>query len=313
MPWTAITAAVMVSVLLGADQVTRKIALEQMSPLVVGALSNTVGSVALLAYSFKRTTKWYPQSRAIWRMHAISAGLMVAVTLIALVGVHLTTAGRAAIFNSVHPLFIVLLASRIGSKPEVITPMQVTGMIVSFFGVVIVFSNRLAGAPSTMWQGDLMILASAFVLSLLLIHVRRVTQFVDPLQAITWQVVLSVPGFWAAALFFNNPIILHADTKTWLAILYQGLLIAGFTFVLRAELIRKFGAGRISAFFFITPIVGVVLGAATFGDDLGLRTVIGCLVVLLGVTAVQNAGRIQMGWKRFFQELKQPIHKKIDE
>src|SRR5262249_25581723 len=92
-----------------------------------------------------------------------------------------------------------------------------------------------------------------------------------------------------AALLFEGPLRFPTAPAVWSALLYQGMMVVGFAFVTRAELIRRYGASSVASFFFLIPLVGVLFGALLLHDMVTARMLSGCPLVVLGVFFVQRA------------------------
>ena len=97
---------------------------------------------------------------------------------------------------------------------------------------------------------------------------------------------LSVPIFWLAALIFESPLKLAPISLSWWGIFYLGLAVNAIAFVVRAELFRRYNANIVSAFLFISPITGLLLGHWLLGDPLTWTVGLGGAIVSLGVFLV---------------------------
>jgi drug/metabolite transporter (DMT)-like permease len=64
-----------------------------------------------------------------------------------------------------------------------------------------------------------------------------------------------------------------------LAILYQGIVIGGFCFVVWTRLLRRHSPGSLSVFAFSVPVFGVLLSGLIFGEAITGRVVAGMAAV----------------------------------
>jgi len=67
-------------------------------------------------------------------------------------------------------------------------------------------------------------------------------------------------------------------------------------------LLRHYLASRLGVLTFLTPIIGVVLGAVLLGEPLEAQFVVGAAVVLLGITTVSLHASVG-GWIQRFTKL----------
>ncbi len=221
MSLTAIAIAIVICFLFGGNQVASKIALQQFPPMLCAALAFTLSSFALWVYVWFTDRQWQVSDRIIWRLHIISAILFVLFNSIALIGLQFTLASRASIFIAVHPFFVVVFNYLTPNK-ERIGWQKLLGLGLTLAGVLIVFSDRLALLSGASWIGDSLILLASAWLGLIILHIRTVTRYVSPIEATLWQMGLSVPIFWLAALIFEPPLTMPQFSESWLGIVYMG-------------------------------------------------------------------------------------------
>ncbi|MDJ0697905.1 DMT family transporter [Mastigocoleus sp. MO_188.B34] len=285
MPLIAVLIALGLCVIFGGNQVASKVALQAFPPLLCAAFAFTLSSITLWIYAQVGSIDLQPPSMLVWRLHYMSAVLFILFNATALIGLKFTLASRASIFLAIHPFFVVIFNLWAPIR-ERITRGQIIGLSLAFVGVLIVFSERLSPQVGVSWVGDTLILIAAALLGLLIVHIRRVTACVPPIQATLWQMVLSLPMFWLATILFEYPLNIPRFSESWLGIFYMGLAVNAIAFVVRAELFRRYSANTVSTFLFLTPVIGLVLGHLFLGEPLTRAVGLGAIVVSLGVLIV---------------------------
>lgn len=285
MPLSAVAIALAICILFGGNQVASKVALQQFPPMLCAALAFTLSSIFLWFYAWLKDRKWQIPTSKIWRLHIISAILFVCFNAIALIGLQFTLASRASIFIAMHPFFVVVFNYFTPSR-ERLGWRKWLGLILTLVGVLIVFGDHLSLPSRTSWIGDSLILLSAAFLGIIILHIRRVTRYVSPLQATFWQIGLSVPLFWLATSIFEFPLKFPKLSESWWGIVYMGLAVNAIAFVIRAELFHRYSASSISAFLFISPLAGLGLSYWFLGELLNWLLGLGGLMVALGVFLV---------------------------
>lgn len=288
MPPIAIAMTLMLCTIFATGMVSAKVALGEFPPLFSGALAFTLASGALWVYARIMGVQLQPPTPAIWRSHCISAILFVLGKATLLLGLQWTLSIRANIFISVYPFFVVILNSLV-SRQERLKGSKLVGLCLTFAGVTIAFADRLTLQSGASWLGDsLVLLASAFLAAIVL-HLRRVTRSVHPMQAIFWQMVLSLPIFWLAAFSLESPLTLPLFSISWLAIAYNGLITNAIGLGVRAELFRRYRASTVSSFLAFVPIFGLGLGHWLLGEPWNWSVGLGGAIVSFGVFIVYRS------------------------
>ena len=108
-------------------------------------------------------------------------------------------------------------------------------------------------------------------------------QRVDAVRAIFWTLVLSLPAFVAMALAIEPLTLIPLTWEPVAAVLYQGVVVAGFCFILWTGLLRDYPASIISMFAFPTPIFGVLFSALVFSETLAAPFLVGAAAVAAGI------------------------------
>ncbi|MEO5729573.1 MAG: DMT family transporter [Byssovorax sp.] len=288
MPRAAVAAALLICLLFGGDQVSRKIVLHSVPALTGGAFTYSLSALAIGVYAAERGIPLMPRTARTFGLHLLSGLLSTLLNGLGLIGLRVSTAGRGSIFFYAYPLFVTLFASTFVKPREPLGSGRLLGSVIALGGLGIVFADRLRGSAAV---GDGLILISAVVVALQILHIRRVTREEHPVAAIFWQVALSAPMFWIVAGWLEAPIRVPALPGCWAALLYQGFGVVALGFVGRAELVRRHGASLVTSFFFLTPIVGVLLSAALLHEAIGAYMLVGAPLVVLGVFLVQRPPR----------------------
>lgn len=73
-------------------------------------------------------------------------------------------------------------------------------------------------------------------------------------------------------------------------LLFQSVLVSFASFLLWFWLLRHYLASRLGVFSFLTPLIGVALGAWWLDERLEANFIAGALLLLLGILAVSAQG-----------------------
>ena len=98
--------------------------------------------------------------------------------------------------------------------------------------------------------------------------------------------MMSAVYFLICGLIFDGLITLVTDGKAWVYILGLGLwstMVSNFTGV---KAIRRIGPTLTSILGALQPLTAVILGVIFLDEHLGVKTVIGMIMILVSVTMV---------------------------
>lgn len=190
------------------------------------------------------------------------------------------SAGMASIVASTNPLILSLLAPWLLREP--LTPRKLTGLLLGFGGVVLAMHTR-ASAQTARVQDVLLSAAGvlAFVFSNILY--KRMRMRPHPLVLNAAQLLLAGVAMLPVALALEGtpPIRWTVPVVASLAFLIVVLSIGAS--MLWFWILQHGEASRVSAYFFLTPVFGLLLGAALLGEPLARLDFVALVVISAGL------------------------------
>ena len=102
----------------------------------------------------------------------------------------------------------------------------------------------------------------------------------------SWQMILSLPAFALSGALFETIAWQNLDWQPILAILYQGIIIAGFGFMINAILMQRYSPTLMVSFGFVSPISGVFLSLWLLGEDMSWQIAAGMILVAFGLYVI---------------------------
>ena len=93
-------------------------------------------------------------------------------------------------------------------------------------------------------------------------------------------------------MFFESEVTKQLNWTVLLAVLYQGVIVAGFCFVLMVMLLQHHSATRLGVFSFVTPIVGVLLSAWILEEEISFWLWVSVSLVTIGIVVANRAEHI---------------------
>ncbi|MCC5964197.1 MAG: DMT family transporter [Rhodobacteraceae bacterium] len=194
-------------------------------------------------------------------------------------------ASLAAIIASTMPLMVGLASWLI--LRERLRPLGVAGLVAGFVGVGLIMGARLGDGVDML--GVALCVLGVMSLTIATMAVRGASGaggnllMIVGMQMLVGSAVLIVP-----AMVFEVPEV----TWTWrlvgafsYTVLVPGLAATWVWFAL----VGRIGAVRAASFHFLNPFFGVAVAALLLGEALGAMDVVGVLVIMAGILAVQRA------------------------
>ena len=264
-----------------------KIGLRTLQPLTLVALRLLVGWFGLMAIVAWRRLS-LPRAWSAWRHLLVLGTVNTAVPFILITwaesGPNGIDSAVAAVLNSTVPLFTIIIAGVI-LKIEEVTFGSVLGLLVGFAGVVLLMSRDLSGQWGDV-APQLAVVLAAICYAFSSTYARRFLQGMNPIVLAAGQLLVAVIVAWLAALWFEEPGQQQLTWPTIGAVLWLGLLGSCLAYILYFQILRNWGATRTTLVTYLLPVVGVSAGAVFLDEALDWRLVLGGLLILSGVGAV---------------------------
>ena len=193
-------------------------------------------------------------------------------------------ASLAAIVASTMPLLVALAGwLALGEK---LRPMAIIGLMAGFVGVAIIMGNRISAGADL--YGLILCAAGVVALTLATLAVRGASSGGNFLMIVGLQMLVgAAPLAVLAAL--TEPWVVAWSTPLILAFTYTTLVPGLAATLVWFLLVDRIGATRAATYHFLTPFFGVAIAAVLLGEALTIRDVIGVLIVMAGIFAVQRA------------------------
>jgi len=195
-----------------------------------------------------------------------------------------TTAAHTIVFLYTAPIFTALGLQFL--PEERLSRFQWAGIGVAFLGIVVAFLG-FNGSPSMeLLTGDLLALLAGMSWGFTNVVLRRgrvgsaATTKTVLYQVATATILL---GAFAAA---TGQTRVELSMMTILSLVFQTLIIAISSYLVWFWLLGRYLTSRLMLLSLMTPLFGVIFGAALLGDPIDGRFALGTLMVLSGVLIV---------------------------
>ena len=194
-------------------------------------------------------------------------------------------ASLAVIIASLLPL---LVAGANALRGERLGLVATLGLFAGLAGVLLIMGARLDGGADL--TGVMIIVFAVLALTVATLLVQGASSGDNIIMVVGLQMLVG------STVLFQ----LSFATETWV-IDWQWPLIAAFTYttfvpgllatITWFTLVKRIGATRAATFHFLNPFLGVAIASFILGEALGLLDVVGVMVIMAGILAVQLARR----------------------
>lgn len=285
-------APLLAAVLWGGMYVVSKWGFTEIPPLTLAFLRILLGAVTLYLI-VRATTPARTFTMDEWRQFTVLAFWLTAALTTQFVGTDLTNASQGSLLTILTPVFMVALGVQM--LDERLTWGKTIGIALATAGTAVVLVGQYD--LRTVTNGNLLgiglLLFSAFTFAGFSVFGKPLIRRYSALETVTYATALSVPLFGVLV-----PIELYLDPAAFNsirvtvpivgAVLYLGLLSTAAAWYCWYKGMEYADASTVAVYFFAQPIVGVLLGALFLNEPVGLESLGGGLLLILGVYVVNR-------------------------
>jgi drug/metabolite transporter (DMT)-like permease len=169
------------------------------------------------------------------------------------------------------------------------TRMKLVGTLIAYGGVVALFWKSVGGGTGTL-LGDGLTLISAILLAERQVYISKSSHRLSVPKMLLAQGVIGIAAFLAFSF------IIERDPWAWngefaLAMLYTGVVIAGFGFIGNTWLLTRYLPSGVTVVSLSQPVVGVVLSWWLLDEAVGPELYVGAALVVAGSFIAQRPAR----------------------
>jgi len=271
----------------GLQQVAIKVANDDISPVLQAGVRSLGAVVLLVAWAALRGQRLVGP-RADWPV-AVAIGLMFTVNHVLLfIGLDLTSASRGVVLYYTAPFFVAF-GAHLAVPGERLSGRAVLGMGMAFAGTALVLAGRGDAAESGQVLGDLICLGAAFTWGSTLVVIKASRLVRAPAASILfYQLAISAIFLPAISWGFGEDGVGSLSALTIAAVAYQIVIVAFISYLTTFWLLKRYAAANLSAFFFLTPVFGVIAGVMLLGEPLSAGFAAGAALVAAGIYVVNS-------------------------
>jgi len=194
-----------------------------------------------------------------------------------------TSSGYAALFAGSTPIWTALIDAL--TKKKLPSWQLLFFLFLAFAGICCLSLPVLLGNGSASLSGILVLISAPICWGLGSVLQERNPLALDPLVSSGYQQVSGALGFLVLALLFHEPWP-HPTSAAWWSWWYLvvfGSLVAFTSFVI---ILKTLPINIAMTYSYVNPVVAVILGWLVLREPITLWTIIGSILILLGVGGV---------------------------
>ena len=273
----------------GLNQVAAKAVLDEVPALWQAAVRSTGATLLVWLWSRYRGIGLFQRDGTL--PGGLLAGALFAAEFFCIfVGLQFTTASRMVVFIYIAP-FVVALGMPLIARSERLSWLQSAGLLLAFAGVAWAFAEGFSApaAGPRQWLGDgLGVLAGVlWGLTTLVIRATALSR-ASAEKTLLYQLGVSAVLLFAAALLAGAPFPRDPSLLAWASLGFQTVIVSFASYLLWFWLIGRYPATRLASFTMLTPLFGLLLGAALLQEPISSRLMLALLTVGSGIALVNR-------------------------
>lgn len=283
----------MICLIWGSTWLAIRIGLESFTPLFSAGIRFIIASNAILLITKLTRIKFQFDRIAI--LLYLTMGFFSFVIPFGLVywAEQFVPSGLASVLFAVYPFFVALFTYYM-IQTERISFLKTIGMLISFGGIVVIFSNDINGDISNNLIGMIAIIISAIMQAVIAVIIKKYGSNLHPLIMNFFPMLIGGVFLVFIGLWFEDINNIRITAPAVLSIFYLALFGSVVTFTSYYWLMKKINIVILSLISFITPVVALILGWFFYYESLQSQHIAGTVLVLLGL-AFENIIKLVKG------------------
>jgi drug/metabolite transporter (DMT)-like permease len=273
----------------GINNVMVKLALPEVPPLMQATARSVGGFLVILIASYLRGIPLFRRDGTL--LAGLVMGTVFALEFVAIFfGLLYTTASRAVIFMYTAPFFVAFGAVNV--LGERLRGEQWAGLALAFLGIVVAIGVPQADVDAKVMFGDLLLILGALGWAGTTLVFKMSNLAKAPAEkTLMYQTGISAPLLALGSFMLGETLTKVPGPVALVSLTYQTVWVVGITFLLWYMLMKRYPASKLSAFTFVTPLVGVAAGHIILNEPISGAFAVAVALVLAGLFLVNKPKR----------------------
>ena len=201
-------------------------------------------------------------------------------------GVQKVQSNLAAILMASTPLSATILA-HFFTKYEKINFTKVIGVLIGFFGIIVLFSDNILIDNENFFYALMILLGSTFYVvgGLLTLKISKKRNENVTASILIWGTIVVFP----IAMLLEQPWNFNLRLDSTISLIYLGIFPTGVAWLLRFHILKKNGLVFQAQVAYLIPIFGVILGYIFLKEIITLKVLIALITVIIGFYFVRRS------------------------
>ena len=213
-------------------------------------------------------------------------------------GMAQTTSGHSAIVRALGPVMVLALA--VALAIEKLTPAKAAGMVISFFGVILLDAEHGFSMHSPLLLGDIYTFLSIAGYAIYTVLAKRVAIRYDAVSMNTYTVVAA--GLMAAPVALRQAIHMQwgnagwgsigsgsVGWADWAAMFYMAAVTTVVSYTIYSWVLRYMEPSRVAVINYVQPVIVILISIPLLGEHPTQHLLAGGVLALVGVYLAERA------------------------
>lgn len=277
------------AVIWGFAFVAQRSGMEHVGPFTFNAIRFLIGALALIPLMTSLDRR--REARAVVPLRdrslligGLLAGFVIfAAATLQQVGIVYTTAGKAGFITSLYVVLVPVLGLALGHRPSAAVWVGATLAAIGLYFLTIQEGLTIA------W-GDLLVLIGAFLWAGHVLLIGHLSPGTDPVKLAFLQ-FMACAALSAVAAALSETVTADAVRAALVPILYAGIMSVGVGYTLQVVAQGYTRPADTAIILSLEAVFAVVGGWILLGEELSLRALFGCGLMLAGILISQILGK----------------------
>jgi drug/metabolite transporter (DMT)-like permease len=268
--------------------VAAKVGLRHMEAMAFTSIRMPLAALLILPVYFAQRRRTPLDRRDIWTFACLGFFGVLINSGCFVLGLTQTTSEHSAIVRALGPVLVLALA--VALAIEKLTPAKAAGMLISFFGVILLDAQHGISLHSPLLLGDLYTFLSITGYAIYTVLAKRVAMRYDAVAMNTYTVVAA--GLMATPVALHEAIHLQWGSVGWMgwaAMFYMAAITTVASYTIYSWVLRYMEPSRIAALNYVQPVIVILISIPLLGEHPTQHLLGGGVLVMVGVYLAERA------------------------
>lgn len=258
-----------------------KVALNYTPPILFSGMRTFLGGILLLLFTIPRYKQIHLKDT--WHIYLISTIFNVILFFgLQTVGLQYLPSGLFSVIVYFQPVLVGVFAwIWLG---EHMSGMKVFGLIIGFFGVVVISYKSFSGHLSV--TGIILGLTTALSWAIGTVYIKKVGEKVDALWLITIQCIIGGAVMTFAGLGTESITKIVWSPPYFSGLFFGAIFGIPLAWLAYFTLVRSGEASKVATYTFLTPLIAIIIGTIFLHEPVTIYLIIGLLLIVTSICCV---------------------------